>query len=69
MSADSRGRLASNTSGDTLEAADEFFDSATSGWPVAKGSGLAQSLRLALEQPTQIGEDRTIATICGVEKA
>ena len=69
MSADSPGRFASNASGDTLEAAGEFSDSAPSEWPVAKGSGLAQSLRLALEQPTQIREDRTIANMCGVEKA
>ena len=51
-----------------LEAAGEVFDSAPYGWPVAKGSALAQSLRQALEQLLETGEYRTIATMWGVEK-
>jgi ABC-type amino acid transport substrate-binding protein len=43
-------------------------DSAPYGWPVAKGSGLAESLRQALEHVMQTGEYRTIATKWGVEK-
>jgi hypothetical protein len=35
---------------------------------VAKGSGLAESLRQALEHLMQTGEYRTIATLWGVEK-
>jgi ABC-type amino acid transport substrate-binding protein len=38
------------------------------GWPVAKGSALAESLRQALEHLMQTGEYRTIATIWGVDK-
>ena len=38
------------------------------GWPVAKGSGLAEPLRRALEHLMQTGEYRTIATMWGVEK-
>jgi hypothetical protein len=34
---------------------------------VAKGSGLAESLRRALEHLIQTGEYRTIATMWGVE--
>jgi ABC-type amino acid transport substrate-binding protein/predicted Ser/Thr protein kinase len=51
-----------------LEAAGEVFDSAPYGWPVAKGSKLAESLRQALEHLMQTGEYRTIATMWGVEK-
>ncbi|MCV7206399.1 protein kinase [Mycolicibacterium peregrinum] len=55
-------------SGGALEPAGEVFDSAPYGWPVAKGSGLAESLRLALEHVMNTGEYRTIATMWGVEK-
>ncbi|MGA5541336.1 bifunctional serine/threonine-protein kinase/transporter substrate-binding domain-containing protein [Mycobacterium sp. NPDC051198] len=55
-------------SGGALEPAGEVFDSAPYGWPVAKGSGLAESLRLALEHVMDTGEYRTIATMWGVEK-
>jgi ABC-type amino acid transport substrate-binding protein/predicted Ser/Thr protein kinase len=51
-----------------LEAAGEVFDSAPYGWPVAKGSALAESLRQALEQVMSTGEYKTIATMWGVEK-
>ena len=51
-----------------LEAAGDVFDSAPYGWPVAKGSGLAESLRQALEHVMATGEYRTIATMWGVEK-
>jgi ABC-type amino acid transport substrate-binding protein len=69
MSADSPATgFAIKTSGGALEPAGEVFDSAPYGWPVAKGSGLAESLRQALEHLMQTGEYRTIATIWGVEK-
>ncbi|OMC05957.1 bifunctional serine/threonine-protein kinase/transporter substrate-binding domain-containing protein [Mycolicibacterium fortuitum] len=55
-------------SGSALEPAGEVFDAAPYGWPVAKGSGLAESLRLALEHVMSTGEYRTIATMWGVEK-
>ncbi|MEV0673589.1 bifunctional serine/threonine-protein kinase/transporter substrate-binding domain-containing protein [Mycobacterium sp. NPDC050441] len=55
-------------SGSALEPAGEVFDSAPYGWPVAKGSGLAESLRAALEHVMDSGEYRTIATMWGVEK-
>ncbi|WP_454788535.1 serine/threonine protein kinase StpK7 [Mycolicibacterium lutetiense] len=55
-------------SGSALEPAGEVFESAPYGWPVAKGSGLAESLRLALEHVIDTGEYRTIATMWGVEK-
>jgi polar amino acid transport system substrate-binding protein len=55
-------------SGGALEPAGEVFDPAPYGWPVAKGSGLAESLRRALEHLMQTGEYRTIATLWGVEK-
>ncbi len=68
MSADSPVTLfAIKTSGGGLEAAGETFDSAPYGWPVRKGSGLAQSLLKALEHLMQTGEYRTIATMWGVE--
>ena len=51
-----------------LEAAGEVFESAPYGWPVAKGSGLAESLKRALEHVMATGEYRTIATMWGVEK-
>jgi ABC-type amino acid transport substrate-binding protein/predicted Ser/Thr protein kinase len=69
MSADSPvAGFAIKTSGGALEPAGEVFDSAPYGWPVAKGSGLAESLRRALEHLMQTGEYRTIATMWGVEK-
>ena len=55
-------------SGGSLEAAGEVFDSAPYGWPVAKGSPLAESLRRALDHVMSTGEYRTIATMWGVEK-
>ncbi|MGV0740979.1 serine/threonine protein kinase StpK7 [Mycolicibacterium sp. XJ870] len=55
-------------SGGALQPAGDVFDSAPYGWPVAKGSGLAESLRLALEHVMGTGEYRTIATMWGVEK-
>jgi ABC-type amino acid transport substrate-binding protein len=69
MSADSPATgFAIKTSGGVLEPAGEIFDTAPYGWPVAKGSKLAESLRQALEHVIQTGEYRTIATIWGVEK-
>ncbi|BBX04690.1 protein kinase [Mycolicibacterium moriokaense] len=69
MSADSPVTLfAIKTSGGALEPAGEVFDSAPYGWPVAKGSGLAEPLLKALEHLMQTGEYRTIATMWGVEK-
>ena len=52
----------------TAGAGREIFDTAPYGWPVAKGSGLAVSLRQALEHLMQTGEYKTIATMWGVEK-
>lgn len=69
MSADSPVTgFAIKLSGGSLEAAGEVFDSAPYGWPVSKGSPLAESLRQALEQVMKTGEYRTIATMWGVEK-
>jgi ABC-type amino acid transport substrate-binding protein len=69
MSADSPVTgFAIKLSGGSLEAAGEVFDSAPYGWPVEKGSSLAESLRQALEHVMQTGEYRTIATMWGVEK-
>jgi ABC-type amino acid transport substrate-binding protein len=55
-------------SGGQLTQAGEIFDTAPYGWPVAKGSGLAESLRQALEHVMQTGEYRAIATTWGVEE-
>lgn len=60
--------FAIKTSGGALEAAGDVFNSAPYGWPVAKGSGLAESLRLALAHLISTGEYRTIALMWGVEK-
>ena len=69
MSADSPVTgFAIKRSGGALEPAGEMFDTAPYGWPVAKGSGLAESMRQALEHLMQTGEYRTIATMWGVEK-
>jgi ABC-type amino acid transport substrate-binding protein/predicted Ser/Thr protein kinase len=69
MSADSPATgFAIKTSGGVLAPAGEIFDTAPYGWPVAKGSKLAESLRLAMEHLIQTGEYRTIATMWGVEK-
>ena len=69
MSADSPVTgFAVKLSGGELEPAGEIFDTAPYGWPVAKGSALAESLRQALEHLMQTGEYRTIATMWGVEK-
>ena len=69
MSADSPVTgFAIKLSAGALEPAGEVFDSAPYGWPVAKGSALAESLRQALEHLIQTGEYRTIATMWGVEK-
>ena len=51
-----------------LDTAGEVFDLQPYGWPVAKGSGLAESMRQALEHLIQTGEYRTIATMWGVEE-
>ncbi|BDY29712.1 bifunctional serine/threonine-protein kinase/transporter substrate-binding domain-containing protein [Mycolicibacterium mageritense] len=69
MSADSPVTgFAIKLSGGALEPAGEVFASAPYGWPVAKGSALAESLRQALEHVMTTGEYRTIATMWGVEK-
>ncbi|GJF12445.1 protein kinase [Mycolicibacterium cyprinidarum] len=51
-----------------LVPAGDVFDSAPYGWPIPKGSGLADSLRLALEHLIETGEYRAIATMWGVER-
>jgi ABC-type amino acid transport substrate-binding protein/predicted Ser/Thr protein kinase len=69
MSADSPVTgFAVKTSGGALEPAGEVFDTGLYGWAVAKGSGLAESMRLALEHLMRTGEYRTIATMWGVER-
>ena len=69
MSADSPVTgFAIKGSGGTLEPAGDVFDTAPYGWPVAKGSPLAESLRQALEHVMSTGEYKTIATQWGVEK-
>jgi polar amino acid transport system substrate-binding protein len=68
MSADSPvTSYAIKQSNGKLEAAGEIFDSAPYGWPVAKGSPLAESLRLALEHLIEDGTYEEIATNWGVE--
>ncbi|MBI3215866.1 MAG: transporter substrate-binding domain-containing protein [Mycobacterium sp.] len=69
MSADSPVTgFAVKTSGGALIPAGEVFGAGPYGWPVAKGSPLAESLRQALEHLIATGEYRTIATVWGVEK-
>jgi ABC-type amino acid transport substrate-binding protein len=60
--------FAIKTSGGALEAAGDVYDAAPYGWPVEKGSALAESLRQALDHLIETGEYRTIATMWGVEK-
>lgn len=68
MSADSPvTAYAIKQSNGKLEAAGEIADSAPYGWPVAKGSPLAQSLLKALEHLISTGDYKTIATNWGVE--
>ena len=69
MSADSpvTGFAIKLSRGDLVPAGD-VFDSAPYGWPVAKDSGLSESLRLALEHLMETGEYRAIATMWGVER-
>ena len=50
-----------------LESAGEIFDSAPYGWPVKKGSPLAQSLLKALEHLISTGDYKTVAANWGVE--
>ena len=50
-----------------LETAGSVFDSAPYGWPVKKGSPLAQSLQKALEHLIETGDYKTIATNWGME--
>jgi ABC-type amino acid transport substrate-binding protein len=59
--------FAIKTSGGALQAAGDVFNAGPYGWAVAKGSGLAESLRQAVEHLMQTGEYRTIATVWGVE--
>jgi len=68
MSADSPvTAYAIKQSNGKLEAAGAIFDSAPYGWPVAKGSPLAESLQKALEHLIETGDYKTIATNWGVE--
>ena len=68
MSADSPVTgYAVNRSDGALEPAGEIFNAAPYGWPVAKGSPLAESLRQAVMHLIATGEYRTIMTNWGVE--
>jgi serine/threonine protein kinase len=68
MSADSPVTgYALNQSDGALVAAGEVFDAAPYGWPVAKGSPLAESLRQALMHLIATGEYKTIMSKWGVE--
>ncbi len=60
--------FAIKTSGGSLTPAGEVFDAGPYGWPVQRGSKLAESLRLALEHLMKSGEYKTIATLWGVER-
>jgi polar amino acid transport system substrate-binding protein len=69
MSADSPVTLyAIKQSNGKLEAAGDVFDSAPYGWPVQKGSPLAQSLQKALQHLIDSGTYKQIASNWGVEK-
>ena len=69
MSADSPVTgFAIKGSNGALEPAGEIFDTAPYGWPVQKGSPLAESLRQAMEHVISTGEYKAIATKWGVEK-
>jgi polar amino acid transport system substrate-binding protein len=68
MSADSPvTAYAIKQSNGKLEAAGEIADAAPYGWPVAKGSPLAESLKQALEHLIENGKYKEIATNWGVE--
>ena len=68
MSADSPVTLyAIKQSEGALEKAGEVFDSAPYGWPVAKGSPLAQSLLQALQHLIDTGAYKQIASNWGLE--
>jgi polar amino acid transport system substrate-binding protein len=68
MSADSPvTAYAVKQSNGKLEVAGEIFDAAPYGWPVAKGSPLAQSLQQALEHLIETGAYEQIAKNWGVE--
>ena len=69
MSADSPVTLYAikQTNGKLVQAG-EVFDSAPYGWPVEKGSPLAQSLLLALEHLIETGKYKEIATNWGLEE-
>ena len=69
MSADSPVTLyAIKQTGGKLEQAGETFDSAPYGWPVEKGSPLAQSLLQALEHLIETGKYEEIAANWGLEE-
>jgi polar amino acid transport system substrate-binding protein len=69
MSADSPVTLyAIKQTNGKLEQAGEVFDSAPYGWPVAKGSALAQSLLQALEHLIESGTYKQIASNWGLEE-
>ncbi len=68
MSADSPVTLyAIKQSNGKLEKAGDVFDSAPYGWPVAKGSPLAQSMLQALEHLIETGAYKQIAANWGLE--
>jgi polar amino acid transport system substrate-binding protein len=68
MSADSPvTSYAIKQSGGKLEAAGQVFNSAPYGWPVAKGSPLAQSLQQALQHLIDSGAYKQIASNWGAE--
>jgi polar amino acid transport system substrate-binding protein len=69
MSADSPVTLyAIKQTDGKLEQAGKVFDSAPYGWPVAKGSPLAQSMLQALEHLIETGKYKEIATNWGLEQ-
>ena len=69
MSADSPvTAYAIKQSNGKLVAAGDMFEAAPYGWPVAKGSALAQSLQKALEHLIETGDYKTIASNWGVEQ-